>query len=185
MRLITALLLGLLAAPALADREALVWGDSHDLSNFEYEFDDNAKTWQEIQTRLPPYPKAENLVEFPVSAATRNRYYIDYDSISVGTDGVVRYSVLIRSPAGAETLNFEGMRCETGERKLYAFGRQDGQGGGAWSRNRYAKWEPVPARLAVSHQRELFFHYLCTVDTAGDLKKIRYAVKQGGVRRGE
>ena len=29
------------------------------------------------------------------------------------------------SPAGAETVSFEGMRCENGERKLYAFGRAD------------------------------------------------------------
>ena len=181
MRILTALLIGLLATPALADREATVWGDSYGLGNFEYDFDENAKAWTEIQSKLPPYPKAENLVEFTVSSATSNRFYIDYNAINVGEDGVVRYSVLIRSPAGAETVNFEGMRCETGERKIYAFGRPNGE----WSRNRYARWEPIPARQASSHQRELFFHYLCTVDTAGDIKKIRYAVKHGGVRRGE
>ncbi|MCP5279321.1 MAG: CNP1-like family protein [Thiobacillus sp.] len=181
MRIIVVFLLGLLAAPASADREATVWGDSYGLGSFEHDFDENAKSWKEIQAQLPPYPKAGNLVEFTVSATTSNRFYIDYNSINVGEDGVVRYSVLIRSPAGAETVNFEGMRCETGERKLYAFGRSTGE----WSRNRYAKWELIPARQAASHQRELFFHYLCTVDTAGDLKKIRYAVKHGGVRRGE
>lgn len=185
MRIFTALLLSLLAAPVLANREATVWGDSYGSGNFEYDFDENAKAWQEIQARLPPYPKGGNLVEFTVSSATGNRFFIDYDAISVGADGVVRYSVLIRSPSGAETVSYEGMRCETGERKLYAFGHQDGKGGGQWSRNRYAKWEPIPARQATSHQRELFFHYLCTVDTAGDLKKIQYAVKHGGVRRGE
>lgn len=185
LRTLLTLLCGLMAAPVLANREATVWGDSYGLGNFESDFDENAKTWKEIQAQLPPYPKAENLVEFPVSAATSNRYYIDYPSINVGQDGVVRYTVLIKSPAGAETVSYEGMRCETGERKLYAFGHRDGQGGGEWSRNRYAKWELIPARQATSHQRELFFHYLCTVDTAGDLKKIQYAVKHGGVRRGE
>ena len=185
MRIITVLLLGLLATPALADREATVWGDSYMPNTFESEFDENAKAWKEVQTNLPPYPKAENLVEFTVSSTTSNRFYIDYNSINVGEDGVVRYTVLIRSPSGAETVNFEGMRCENGERKIYAFGRQDGKGGGEWSRNRFAKWDLIPARQASSHQRELFFHYLCTVDTAGNLKKIRYAVKHGGVRRGE
>lgn len=185
MRYLITLILGLLAVPALADRDATVWGDSYNPGNFEYDFDANAKAWKEVQAQLPPYPKAENLVEFTVSAATSNRFYIDFPSIHVGQDGVVRYTVLIKSPAGAETVSFEGMRCETGERKLYAFGHKDGQGGGEWSRNRYAKWELIPARQATSHQRELFFHYLCTVDTAGDLKKIQYAVKTGGVRRGE
>lgn len=183
MRFITALVLGLMAFPALADREATIWGDSYRQGGFEYDFDENAKTWKEIQAQLPPYPKADHLVEFTVSAATSNRFYIDYNSINVGGDGVVRYSVLIRSPSGAETVSFEGMRCETGERKLYAFGRQDGKGGGEWSRNRFAKWEPIPARQASSHQRELFFHYLCAVETAGDLKKIQYAVRHGGIRR--
>lgn len=181
MRIFPALLLCLLAAPALANREATVWGDSYGLGGFENDFDENAKAWKEIQAQLPPYPKVDNLVEFSVSSATSNRFFIDYNAINVGADGVVRYSVLIRSPSGAETVNFEGMRCETGERKLYAFGRPNGE----WSRNRFAKWEPIPARQATSHQRELFFHYLCTVDTAGDLKKIQYAVKHGGVRRGE
>ena len=125
------------------------------------------------------------MIEFEVSAATSNRFYIDYNSLSLGKDGVARYTVLIRSPAGAQNVSFEGMRCETGERKLYAFGHSDGKSGGEWSRNRYARWEPIPARQASSHQRELFFHYLCTVDTAGDLKKIQYAVKHGGVRRGD
>lgn len=181
MRLCLALLLLWLATPALANRDATVWGDSYGLGNFENDFDENAKSWQEIQAQLPPYPQAESLVEFRVSSATSNRHFIDYNSIQVGADGVVRYSVLIRSPSGAQTVSFEGMRCATGERKLYAFGRPTGE----WSRNRYAKWEAIPARQATSYQRELFFHYLCTVDTAGDLEKIRQAVKRGGVRRGE
>lgn len=185
MRYLAIFLLCLCNAQAQANSEATVWGDSYGLGNFESDFDENAKAWKEIQSQLPPYPKAEGLIEFDVSAATSNRFYIDYNSLSVGKDGVVRYAVLIRSPTGAETVNFEGMRCETGERKLYAFGRQDGKGGGEWSRNRYARWDPIPARQASSHQRELFFHYLCTVDTAGDLQKIQYAVKRGGVRRGD
>lgn len=179
--LITACLLGLMAMPALADREATVWGDSYVPRNFDSDFDDNAKAWQEIQAQLPPYPQEKDLVEFPVSAASSNRYYLDYPSLNLGEDGVVRYTVLIRSPSGAETVSFEGMRCASVERKLYAFGRPNGE----WSRNRFAKWEPIPVRQATSHHRELFFHFLCTVDTTGDLNKIRYAVKRGGVRRGD
>jgi hypothetical protein len=162
----------------------MTWGDNK-FGNFEHDFEENTKTWKEIQAQLPPYPKAENLVEFKVTASSSNRFYIDFDSINVGEDGVVRYTVLIRSPAGAETVNFEGMRCETRERKLYAFGHRDGKGGEAWSRNRFAKWESFPVRVASSHQRELFSHYLCAVETAGDLKKIQYAVKTGGVKREE
>lgn len=153
------------------------WGD------FEYDFDEDKKPWQEVQAQLPAYPRAENLVPFEVSAASRNRYYIDDVSLSVGEDGVVRYTVVVRTPGGAENVSFEGMRCENGERKLYAFGRPDGKGGGDWSRNRRARWEPIQARQATSYHRALFYHYLCTVEGKGDLAAIRRYLRQGGLYR--
>lgn len=155
------------------------WGD------FEYDFDEDKKPWQEVQTQLPPYPRAEDLVAFEVSAATRNRYYLDAASISVGDDGVVRYTVVVRTPGGAENVSFEGMRCDNGERKLYAFGRPDGRGGGEWSRNRHARWEPIAARQATGYHRELFYHYLCTVEGKGNLSAIRRYLRQGGLYRSD
>ena len=98
--------------------------------------------------------------------------------MSAGSDGVVRYSVVVKSPAGAETISFEGMRCTTGERKLYAFGRADGKGGGAWSRNRNAKWEPIQTRN--DFRGELFYHYFCTVEGAAQLPDIQRNLKSGG-----
>ena len=163
----------------------IIWGDNNTLGgNFERDFDDTARPWQELQGLLPPYPKADNLVEFEVSAASRNRFYLDYNALTLGKDGVVRFTVVIHSPSGAETVNFEGMRCETGERKLYAFGHADGKGGGTWSRNRYARWQAIPPVHVNGYELQLFEHYLCSVDTAGDLKKIQYAVRHGGVRQG-
>ncbi|MEW5787819.1 MAG: CNP1-like family protein [Pseudomonadota bacterium] len=162
--------------------EATVWGSSYGLGkDLDRDFDENAKPWQEIQAQLPPYPKAENLVPFEVSAATGNRHFVDFPSVTIGSDGAVRYSVVVRSPAGAETVSFEGMRCDSGERKLYAFGRSDGKGGGEWSRNRYAKWDIIKDRQQTSYHRELFYHYFCTVDGKGDLKRIQHFLKTGGL----
>ena len=155
------------------------WGD------FEYDFDEDKKPWQEVESRLPPYPRAEHLMPFEVSAATRNRHFLDGASLSVGEDGVVRYTVVVRTPGGAENVSFEGMRCDNGERKLYAFGRSDGKGGGEWSRNRHARWEPIQARQATSYHRELFYHYLCTVEGKGDLAAIQRNLRQGGFYRSE
>ncbi|HRH81183.1 MAG TPA: CNP1-like family protein [Thiobacillaceae bacterium] len=155
------------------------WGD------FEYDFDADKKPWQEVQAQLPAYPKAGHLIPFEVSSASRHKHFIDSTSLSAGEDGVVRYTVVVKTSGGAENVSFEGLRCTTGERKLYAFGRSDGKGGGEWSRNRYARWEPIPARQAASYQRELFFHYFCTVDGPGDMQVIRRALGQGGIRRGE
>ncbi len=181
MRRFPALLAAFLVLPvhAAGSPESSIWGDSY--RAFESDFDENVKAWQEIQAQIPAYPQAGNLVPFTVSAATRNQYFVDLPSVSTGADGVVRYTVVIRSPSGAETVSFEGMRCDNGERKLYAFGRPDGKGGGEWSRNRHARWEAIKERQQTSYQRELFYHYFCTVEVHGNLQAIQRLLKSGGL----
>lgn len=173
MRLITRLL----ALPILLATQPA-------LAGFEDDFDAEAKPWQEVEAQLPNYPKSEGLIPLHVSNTTRHQHYIDPDSLSSGEDGVVRYTVVIRTAGGAQNVSFEGLRCVSGERKLYAFGHAGTQGGGHWTRNRHARWEPVQARLESSYQRELFFHYFCTVDGPGDMKLMRHALAVGGIRRG-
>ena len=146
---------------------------------FDHDFDENAKPWQEVQAQLPAYPQEGNLIPFVVSAATRNRYFVDYPSVSVGDDGVVRYTVVVRTEGGAENVSFEGMRCASGERKIYAFGRP----GGEWSRNRYARWEIIKVRQATGYQRELFDSYFCAGGMgAPDIKRVQRLLKSGGYR---
>lgn len=152
----------------------LEWG------GFEHDFDAENKPWQEIQSRLPAPYAPEQLHEFEVGGGRGHHYFLDPASISAGEDGVVRYTLVIRTAGGASNVNFEGLRCDTGERKIYAFGRPNG----TWSRNKYARWDPIDARSATSYQKELFFHYLCTVDGPGDLKVIQRALQQDGIRRG-
>lgn len=148
-------------------------------SDFEYDFDEDKKPWQEVQAQLPAYPRPDGLVPFEVSAASQNRHYVDEGSLSVGEDGVVRYTVVVRTAGGAENVSFEGMRCATGERKLYAFGRPNGE----WVRNRYARWEPIQTRQATGYHRELFYHYFCTVEGGADLAAIRRNLRRGGLYR--
>ncbi len=176
MRRIFALTAVLFVTPAVASSLY-----NADLGKFESDFEENTKTWQEIQAQLPTAPKPENLIEVKLDASTRNSLLIDAASLSASDDGVVRYTAIIRSPAGAENISFEGLRCETGERKLYAFGRTSGKDAGEWARNRYAKWEPIQARQAGGYHRELFFHYLCTVNTKRDLPTLLRLLKSGGI----
>ncbi len=147
-----------------------------DWGKFEIEFEGKDKAWQEIQAQMPVAPRSANLIEVQLDSSTRNKLFIDALSLSSGEDGVVRYTAILRTPSGAENVTFEGMRCETGERKLYAFGRA----GGEWSRNRYAKWELIQARLAGGYHRELFFHYLCVVGENRDVPTLLRLLKSGG-----
>jgi hypothetical protein len=144
MKILSALLLCL---PLLAYAE---WGE------FEHEFDQD-KPWVEMAAQLPPYPKAENLVEFNVSSATRNRYFVDTASISVGDDKVVRYTVVVEAAGGAKNVSFEGLRCETAERRLYAYGHSNG----TWSKARNAGWEGIKLRSLLSYHKALYEDHFC------------------------
>ncbi len=177
MRHLYTLLFALLTVAAHA-ADPLVWGESNKWDQFEYAFDDNAK-WQELQHQLPPYPKAENFIPIPLGARSSNQFFVDYASVTASEDGVVRYVMVVQSPSGAETVSFEGMRCTSGERKIYAFGRAHDKDG-EWSRNRYAKWEPIQGRSLNDFRRELFYHYFCTVEGAVKLPAIQHNLKTGG-----
>lgn len=168
------LLLGLAVLPAgAANNDSLIYGTPS-----ENNFEDDSRPWQEVQAQLPAYPRKENLLRFDVSSATGNTYSIDTASLSIGQDEVVRYTVVIDSPHGARTVNYEGMRCDPAEFKIYAFGRDDS----SWSKNRYAKWEAYKLRSLLSYHKALFENYFCpdglrvrTVDQAvRNLKQAQF-----------
>lgn len=144
MKMLLALML---CMPIVAHAE---WGE------FEHEFEQD-KPWVEVAAQLPPYPKVENLIEFNVSSSTRNRHFVDKESISVGADKVVRYTVVIEAAGGARNISFEGLRCESGERRLYAYGHADG----TWSKARDAGWENIKLRSLLSYQKALFEDHFC------------------------
>ncbi|KAB2318782.1 hypothetical protein F8A86_10465 [Betaproteobacteria bacterium SCN1] len=124
--------------------------------DFDREFEAE-KPWVEMAAQLPAYPRAENLVPFDVSSATRNRFFVDTASISVGEDKVVRYTVVVEAAGGATNVSFEGMRCETAERRLYAYGHPDG----TWSKARNSGWETIRLRSLLSYRKALYEDHFC------------------------
>ena len=106
---------------------------------------------------LPATPKAGNLIEFYVSAATRNHFFIDGASLSVGSDGVIRYVLVVKTPGGATNTSFEGIRCSSGEYKLYAIGQDDGD----WTRVRPSVWRPIGSRSVNGDHAALSRDYFC------------------------
>lgn len=119
--------------------------------------DPEQAAWTEEEVVLPPFPKEENLREFHVSAVTSNRFFIDATSISVGKDGVVRYTLLVRSNRQATNITYEGIRCSSRERKIYATGRQDG----SWTINRNAKWSAIENKQINRHHAALWREFFC------------------------
>lgn len=129
-------------------------------TKFDVEFDDE-KPWVELQSQLPAYPAEGDYLPFYVSAATPNQFYIDQKSISIGEDAVVRYTLIVKSPGGALNISFEGIRCATGERKLYAFGRSDG----SWSKARNSKWEAIAYKDRNRYHHVLHDDFFCKGST--------------------
>ena len=160
---------------------------------FDSEFD-GGKTWAELQMQLPAYPKAENLLPFDAGPASENLHYIDAPSIVVGEDGIVRYTLIIESPAGAMNISYEGMRCATGgaregerlqilifkfhitEKRLYAIGRDDK----TWARARASKWEELENIPQHYAQRALARYFFCPANViVRDEEEAIQALKRG------
>jgi CNP1-like family len=133
--------------------------------------------WNELNPHLPPYPREQNLLPFEVGGASANRFYIDSASISPGEDGVIRYTLVVKSPQGATNVSFEGMRCTTRELKRYAFGRGDG----TWAKSRDEAWRPIVYQDSNPHHAVLYRDFFCP-----DLVPVRSqreavdALKSGG-----
>jgi hypothetical protein len=140
----------------------------------ESDLDDDSKDWQEIQAELPGAPQAADLVAFYVSPTTQFHFSIDRKSISVGKDGVVRYTLVSVSNSGVKNISYEGIRCDTLEKKLYAFGRNDG----TWAKSRNAQWEPV-TELSGNRQHAALVKDLLCVDglAPADTKPILARLK--------
>lgn len=141
--------------------------------------DSEEKPWVEQDLRLPPFPKPENLIRVPLESMKSFEVAVDATSIDIGLDGVIRYVMIARSQSGGENVSFEGIRCETRERKLYAIGKSDK----TWAIARAPAWGGYAANLR-SHHNELSREYFCPrlarVTSVSDaIKNIR----RGGFER--
>ncbi len=159
---IGALVLLLAAPPAVA-------------AGFDNDYEE--KPWAEIEVQLPAYPEKENLISFEVGAKDDSQYLIDGNSFSLGADGVMRFTLVVISSAGARNISYEGMRCATSERRFYAFGRSDK----TWSKARGNQWVKIKGD-SNNHHVELYSNYFCTVGTAaiGNRDDALKVLRSGG-----
>ena len=143
---------------------------------WDYTFDREITPWSEMQAQLPAYPSEENLIPLNVNAITTHRYFVDSKSVSTGNDGIVRYTMVIKTSGGATNVSFEGIRCESREQKFYAIGRNDR----TWVRARNPQWRPVEFKETLAHHNTLYREYFCDgkfmIDSA---EKIVSALRAG------
>ncbi len=122
----------------------------------------------ESAATLPPAPRDDKLLPFYVSPNATLRFMIDPTSLSVADGNTVRFSVVIRSPEGANNVSYEGIRCSGFERKLYATGRSDG----SWSPSS-SGWRPIADVGANRYHAALAKDFFCEGETvAGKAEAI-------------
>lgn len=137
---------------------------------------DETAPWQEVEVEPPAFPAQNGLTDIYVSAAATNRFMIDPATISVGTDGVVRYVLVVLTSGGATNVSFEGIRCKEWTWKLYATGRPDR----TWSKSRIIEWRPIENKPVNRHHamiaKELFCPY---ANPVRDADEARDALRRG------
>ena len=134
-----------------------VLGDGHSGPNTRYEEDEPLQELKEVEP--PAFPKQENLREFYVSAATTNKFFIDASTLAVGSDGIVRYVLVVLTSGGATNVSFEGINCKERSWQHYAAGRSDS----TWVKSRATRseWRPIENKPVNRHHAALNRDLFC------------------------
>ena len=160
----------------------------------------NDKPFKEDAVTFPAPPVDRDAVPFDVGGRDESplRFAIDPKSVSIGKDNVVRYTVLITSKTGARNVNYEGLRCDTAERRIYATLRNDSNqwvGNRAVDMNETANaesasmnaykpatdWQRVGNGGPTDYASALMRSYFCDVrSVAGDGKASTLVRRLGG-----
>lgn len=113
---------------------------------------------------LPPYPGEKNLVPVHIDTPHAHfRYFIDPDSIQIGTDRVaVRATIVIQAESGFRNIYFEGFRCDSREFITYAYGTGDK----TFYKLHDPEWKVVKQRTGtgLDYRRDMLTAYLCHTD---------------------
>lgn len=103
--------------------------------------------WKESELPAPPEFKADQTIELEMPRHMTVRLGVDPQTIRITDDGIVRYVVVARSPGTSTIANYEGIRCLTGEVKIYA--RYSSSG--IWQPIPNAEWKPLNGNQPSLH----------------------------------
>jgi hypothetical protein len=99
--------------------------------------------WREIEAPPPPALRTTGLIELEMPRSTL-RFGVDPASVTLGSDGIVRYVVVAQSASGTVNAMYEGVHCKTGDVKVYARHNP----GSGWVRVPEAAWVPLHSGLS-------------------------------------
>jgi hypothetical protein len=102
-------------------------------------------------TAMPLNPPNKATTQaFYVSQQTVFKFAVDTDSILIGNDGITRYIVILTSPNGNSQVQYEGIRCDSFQWRLYGTFENS-----AWQENPLASWRTIQDRTPNRYQAAL------------------------------
>ncbi|MDH5436254.1 MAG: CNP1-like family protein [Gammaproteobacteria bacterium] len=121
--------------------------------------------WEEAKVSIPALPDDADLIHVSIDAnKTSYEHFIDKKSISVGTDGVVRYSIVLKSSNGISNVFYEGIHCSVKEYKVYATAS-----GKKFHPMKQSKWKAI--NYSHYYRSDLYKNYLCDRMSDSPFKK--------------
>ena len=147
-------LIGGLLCGSFSLAQSRIFGDLEDI--------DKNKQSQESKLVLPSGPPLKNnLFPFSPSANIKTlQFYIDKKNITFFQDEV-RYTVVIKSPEGADQIMFSGIDCRKSLKITYA--RYDNN---TWVASNEQEWRPIGNLGYNNYQAYLGRKALCAGDSA-------------------
>jgi hypothetical protein len=110
--------------------------------------------WQESEAPAPPVFRADKLLPLEMPPYVSLKFGVDPASLAITPDGIVRYVVVASNSGGSVSAFYEGIRCATGEVKVYA----RATGPGSWTSVKEAKWRGLndnqPSKHALVFARQ-------------------------------
>jgi hypothetical protein len=125
-------------------------------------------------------PNQKTLVPFYVSQSTIFKFAVDTDSILIGADGVTRYIVVITSPSGSSQTQYEGIRCDSFQWRLYGTLLND-----SWKENPLSSWQDIKSNVANRYQAALAQGAFCNFNNQEkSIKTILQSLNPNGFTGG-
>ena len=117
--------------------------------------------FKEGATTMPLNPPNQaTLVPFYVSERTIFKFAVDTNSIQIGADGVTRYIVVMTNPSGEQQAQYEGIRCDSFQWRLYGTLEN-----GAWRENPLSSWQDIKSKVPNRYQAALAQGAFCSFNT--------------------
>lgn len=131
--------------------------------------------WVEAAVPPPPVFSMVDLLPVEMPPYVTLKFGIDPTTVALGSDGVVRYVVVMRNASGSTQAAYEGILCSTGQVKTYARATSSG----SWTQVRDPQWREMTDNLPSRHAFAISKQGVCDGRLAAKPEAILRKLKQG------